>query len=181
VSAGRGRAQTRVVPDDDSPLLVASIAPDPRLPNGFVGTVSLPATLVVALASAALWQHGSLGMALGAMAVLVGLIAYWCRLLAGAATAALGWLALNGFVEDNAGQLQWHGSADAVRLAVLFGVALAASGARALAIRLSHRVLIQEFAIDADVGSSTGTASRSTGASPVPSSRPTTSPGAPHA
>jgi hypothetical protein len=181
VSAGRTAAQTGVVPDDDHPLLVATIAPDPRLPNGFVGAVSLPATLVVALASAALWQHSSLGMALGAMAVVVGLIAYWSRLLAGAATAALGWLALNGFVVGDAGQLQWHGSADAVRLAVLFGVALAASGTHALGIRLSRRVILQEFAVDAGVRYSALSASRVGAESRLASGRPTTSRGARHA
>lgn len=181
MNAGRSGTQTQVVPDDDHALLVASSAPDPRLPNGFVGAVSLPATLLVALSSVVLWQHGSLGKALGAMAVTVGLIAYWCRPLAGAATAALGWLALNGFVVDGVGQLRWHGSADAVRLAVLFGVALAASGTHALGIRLSRRVILQEFATDADAEYSTPSASRSSGESRLAARRPTSSPGAPHA
>ncbi|MDQ1485491.1 MAG: hypothetical protein QOJ62_1184 [Actinomycetota bacterium] len=129
--------------DDDHPVPAISTAPnppspapDPRMPNGFAGAVSLAATVFVAIASTVLWPHGSSDEALVAMMVVVGVVAYWCRPLASAATAALGWLALNGFVVDHAGQLHWHGSADVVRLACLFGVALAASGAHALGLRL---------------------------------------------
>lgn len=58
------------------------------------------------------------------VAVTVGLFALLTGdALAAAAIVALGWLVDNGFLVDRFGQLEWHGSADAVRLAVLMAVA----------------------------------------------------------
>jgi hypothetical protein len=116
---------------------VAALPFDPRVPSSFVGLVSLPATLSMAVISVSLHERGSDPTPLVAMAVLVGGIAWWCRPAASLVPAGLGWLALNGFVVNSVGQLHWHGDADAVRLICIVLVALAASGARGGALRFS--------------------------------------------
>jgi hypothetical protein len=123
---------------------VAAVSFDPRIPSSFVGLVSLPATLSMAVISVALNERGSDPTPLVTMAVLVGGIAWWCRPAASLVPAGLGWLALNGFVVNSFGQLNWHGDADAVRLGCIVLVALAASSARAGAIRFSARQIVTE-------------------------------------
>jgi len=117
---------------------------DPRIPGSFVGLVSLPATLTMAVVSVALHERGSDLTPLITMAVVVGVIAWWCRPAASLAPTVLGWLALNGFVVNSFGQLRWHGSADAVRLGCIVAVALAASSIRAGAIRFSASQVVTE-------------------------------------
>jgi hypothetical protein len=118
---------------------VAAVLFDPRIPSSFVGLVSLSATLSMAVISVALNERGADPTPLVTMAVLVGGIAWWCRPAASLVPAGLGWLALNGFVVNSFGQLNWHGDADAVRLGCIVLVALGASGARAGALRFSAR------------------------------------------
>nr|BFE59076.1 hypothetical protein GCM10020063_036020 [Dactylosporangium thailandense] len=47
------------------------------------------------------------------------------NLIAVPGTAAIAWTVLNGFLVNRLGVLTWHGSADAIRLSVLAGAALA--------------------------------------------------------
>jgi hypothetical protein len=117
---------------------------DPRIPSSFVGLVSLPATLTMAVISVALRERGSDPTPLVTMSVLVGGIALWCRPAASLVPAGLGWLALNGFVVNSLGQLHWHGDADAARLGCIVLFALGASGARAGALQFSAKQIVTE-------------------------------------
>lgn len=55
------------------------------------------------------------------------------------AVAGLSALLLNGFLVDHDGTLQWHGSVEVLRLAILLGAALAGSTAGAVRLRMARR------------------------------------------
>jgi hypothetical protein len=110
---------------------------DPRLPDAFVGVVAFGVTLGVAIAIAAAGKGGPdknmhWGSQLAVMAVVVGLLGWWCRPLTSLLVAACGWLMLNGLVVHTGGQLGWAGRQDAIRLGVLVAIGFAMALARNL-------------------------------------------------
>jgi hypothetical protein len=110
-------------------------APDPRLPNSFVGAVAFTTTLVVGVGIAKTAAGTSWRVQLALMAAVVAVDCWWCRPLPSLFVATCAWLALNGLDVNGDGQLGWAGNADAVRVGVLVFVALAASCTRWYVLR----------------------------------------------
>jgi K+-sensing histidine kinase KdpD len=110
---------------------------DPRLQWEFAAAAGFTATLLGAALLDSARPVLSDGTALTLMTALVAALAWWSTWPGSVATAGCAWLMFNGFVVNGAGVLQWHGSADLLRLTVLFGTALAAALTRSL--RLSFR------------------------------------------
>jgi hypothetical protein len=115
-------------------------ATDPRLPDSLVGLVAFGATLAVAVVLARLGARVGWGTQLATMAVTVGFVCWWCRVLPAIFVAVCGWLMLNGIVVNGAGSLGWDGHEDAIRVGVLLGAGLAAAIARSLELRLRLRI-----------------------------------------
>ena len=87
--------------------------------------LALVACLVVAAAVSSVRVDEP--VALAAFAVVVIVIAWWVAPAASLALALMGFLFTNGFAVDTAATLEWHGSADVLRLTMLVGLALTAS------------------------------------------------------
>lgn len=66
-------------------------------------------------------------VAFAAFALAVALVAWWVAPVGAIVAALLGFLFADGFAVDSAGTLDWHGSADLLRLAALVGLAVTAS------------------------------------------------------
>jgi hypothetical protein len=115
-------------------------ATDPRLPDAFVGLVAFGATLAVAVVLARLGPRVGWGTQLATMAVTVGFVCWWCRVLPSIFVAVCGWLMLNGIVVNGAGSLGWDGHEDAIRVGVLLGAGLATAMARTLKLHLRLRI-----------------------------------------
>jgi hypothetical protein len=117
--------------------LTSTAAADPRLPDAFVGMVAFGATLATAVVLARLGTAVGWGTDLAVMAVIGGLVCWWCRVLPSLFVAACGWLMLNGIVVNGAGNLGWDGRHDLIRLGVLAGASLSVALARAVQLRLT--------------------------------------------
>lgn len=111
-------------------------ATDPRLPNAFVGIVAFGATLLVAVVLARAGTALGWAPQLGVMAVTVGFVCWWCRVLPSIFVSGCSWLMLNGIVVNGAGRLGWDGRHDLIRVGVLVGVGLVVAMARALELHL---------------------------------------------
>lgn len=116
---------------------------DPRLPDAFVGAVAFTSTLAVSVAVATAAKHWHWGAQLGAMAVTVALVCWWCRPLPSLVVSLCGWLMLNGIVVNGDAQLGWSGHRDVIRVLVLVAAGLCASLARALILHLSSQSPVQ--------------------------------------
>jgi hypothetical protein len=66
----------------------------------------------------------------GSVALLVAVASLGMRTTTAVAAALVGWLVVNGFVDHRLGVLGFDGTPDVVRLAVLVGLAIAATRAR---------------------------------------------------
>ena len=116
-------------------------ASDPRLPNAFVGIVAFGATLLVAVVLARAGTALGWVTELAIMAVTVGFVCWWCRVLPSIAVSGCSWLMLNGIVVNGAGRLGWDGRDDLIRVGVLLGVGLVVAMARALELHLRLRTV----------------------------------------
>lgn len=86
------------------------------------------------LLSAVFTELGAAEPACLALLTLVVAVASWHSTpVASLCVAALAMLFVVGFVEEQAGNLVWHGDADLLRLSLFVGLALLASSARAFA------------------------------------------------
>jgi hypothetical protein len=117
---------------------------NPMPPSACAVGVAFTATLGVAavLGNCGAWSAGDVGLL--AMTVAVGVSAWWCRPWTSLLAGALGWLMFDGFVVDQLGVLGWHGRSDAVRLAVLLGVAVAVSLARFVSVAMTQRIVLED-------------------------------------
>jgi hypothetical protein len=118
---------------------------DSRLPGWLAPCVSFGATLVVAAILSEVGSRAGDAGDLAVMSSVVAVVAWWSRPLMSLTTAIVGWLMFNGFVVNQFGELRWHGATDATRLAVLVTIALTASGARCVQIRMARRALIEDY------------------------------------
>jgi hypothetical protein len=95
-------------------------------PTGITLAAGSAAVVATALAAATLIAPSELVARLVAMALCVAAIgAFGGDLVAALASAAIAWSVLDGFLVNRLGALTWHGAADAARLSVLAGAALA--------------------------------------------------------
>ncbi|WP_432974993.1 hypothetical protein [Dactylosporangium sp. CA-233914] len=105
-------------------------------PTGITLAAGSAAVVATALLAAAVTAASAPVERLVAMAACVCVVgAFGADLVAALATAVIAWSVLNGFLVDRLGTLTWHGTADAIRLTVLCGAALAGWLAA-----LAHRV-----------------------------------------
>jgi hypothetical protein len=115
----------------------SAAATDPRLPDAFVGMVAFGATLAAAVVLARLGTAVGWGTDLAVMAVIGGLVCWWCRVLPSLFVAVCSWLMLNGIVVNGTGNLGWDGRHDLIRVGVLAGACLSAALLRAAQLRLT--------------------------------------------
>lgn len=104
-----------------------------RIAVVFVGNALLTAVLVaVHLSGAPGWSFAAF------LAMTVGMT-WWAGAWSGLASAALGWLFVDGFILGRHAHLAWHGVADLTRVLLLLAVAVVVAVLRIVLIRLvSH-------------------------------------------
>ncbi|MET7398708.1 hypothetical protein ABZS66_34985 [Dactylosporangium sp. NPDC005572] len=92
-------------------------------PTGLTLAAGAAGVVVVAVLCAAMTAPSAALVRLVALALWSAAVGAVGDLVAAAATAAIAWTVLNGFLVNQLGELTWHGPADAVRLGVLLGAA----------------------------------------------------------
>jgi hypothetical protein len=137
-----GRVSVLSHPDG---VAIVSAPTDPRLADAAAAGVGFVATLVMATIATATDLGHHPGTAAFAMTAVTAFSAWWGRPRMGAVAALLGFLMFNGFVVDAAGSLHWHGASDGWRLLAFAGVGLSVSGARAVWLDMTKRVLIEDL------------------------------------
>ncbi|WP_433064128.1 hypothetical protein [Dactylosporangium sp. CS-033363] len=106
-------------------------------PTGITLAGGAAAVVATAAFTAAVFTPPELVARLVAMAACVAAVGvFGGNLPAALGTAGIAWTVLNGFLVNRLGVLTWHGTADAIRLAVLLGAATAG-----WLILRTHRVL----------------------------------------
>ncbi|NUU20713.1 MAG: hypothetical protein HOV68_04225, partial [Streptomycetaceae bacterium] len=113
--------------------------PPADVPSGFgpaAGFVVVIATSLLVVATGGT-RHTAAALAVYALAsAAAGLV---LSVTDGIVTAALCWFFLDGFVVGRSGHLEWHGSADATRIGLLLGAALAGHMASAVIRSITRR------------------------------------------